>query len=55
MAPGIVAGKGDAMATSGGTPNNESSGVATDEPPTPNVPISEPIKTPATTTATGAS
>ena len=48
-AAGIVAGRGDATASSPGTPRTASNGVAIEEPPTPNNPVSAPIATPATT------
>src|SRR4051812_1417757 len=53
MAPGIVAGSGDATAISAGTPTRDSTGGATDDPPTPKSPTSDPINAPAATTAPG--
>jgi hypothetical protein len=46
VAPGIVATSGEATATNGGTPSKDSTGVATDEPPTPKRPIRPPTTTP---------
>ena len=43
---GIVAGSGDAIATSAGTPSRCSSGVAIAEPPLPNAPDKKPTPTP---------
>jgi hypothetical protein len=48
-ADGIVAGSGVATANNPGRPSTASSGVAIEEPPTPNRPISKPITAPATT------
>jgi hypothetical protein len=45
----MVAGRGEATASSPGTPRTASTGVAIDEPPTPNNPVSVPIAIPATT------
>jgi hypothetical protein len=45
----MVAGSGEATASKPGTPSTASSGVAIDEPPTPNNPTSSPITAPATT------
>src|SRR3954447_23886469 len=46
-ADGTVAGSGDATAARPGTPSNERTGVATDDPPTPKTPISNPMPAPA--------
>jgi hypothetical protein len=48
-ADGIVAGSGVATANNPGRPSIASNGVAIEEPPTPNRPISKPITAPATT------
>src|SRR3954453_981037 len=47
VAPGIVATSGEATATNGGTPSSDSTGVATDEPPTPKTPMRPPTTPPA--------
>ena len=47
VAPGIVATSGEATATSAGTPGRESTGVATEEPPTPKPPMRPPTAPPA--------
>jgi hypothetical protein len=47
----MVAGSGDATATNPGTPSSDNSGVATEEPPTPNSPVSVPIAAPASKTS----
>src|SRR5512135_2918108 len=45
----MVAGSGEATASSPGTPSSDSTGVATEDPPTPKMPRSKPIAPPATT------
>ncbi len=49
MAAGIVAGSGEATASNPGTPSNDKTGVATEDPPTPKRPRSNPMPSPATT------
>src|ERR1051325_2115922 len=48
-AVGIVAGKGEATATMAGTPSSDNTGVATDEPPTPSIPMRSHTASPART------
>ena len=48
-AEGMVAGNGEATAISPGAPSSASTGVATEEPPTPNRPVQIPTPTPAST------
>ena len=48
-AEGMVAGNGEATAISPGTPSSASTGVATEEPPTPNRPVQIPTPAPAST------
>src|SRR5512135_3846701 len=44
----MVAGSGEATASSAGTPSSDSTGVATEDPPTPKMPMSKPMAPPAT-------
>ena len=48
-AEGTVAGSGEATAISPGAPSSASTGVATEEPPTPNKPVQTPTPAPAST------